>query len=177
MVENSGSRSLDAAGTAASQGGFIRPFPAGTPDADIELSLHYVLAHRHDQPATAGYTPVSGKRPFTITNDPVKSPILDTLLQRTCTGTVVQQGIRNHPWYGTRHWAQAVFFRKPDGTPWIKFYEDGYPTLAPVVEIGKLVQWTGREEHLRGGASRFTTYSVWPDGDNNLNGSTDRLCC
>ena len=36
----------------------MRPFPAGEPKADIDISLHYVLAHRHDQPVAAGYTPV-----------------------------------------------------------------------------------------------------------------------
>ncbi len=173
VVESSGSRSLDMAGSSAFRGGFVRPFPAGAPEANIDISLHYVLAHRHDQPVAAGYTPVLSKSSFAITNDPVKSPVLDTMLQRTCTGTVVKQGIRNHPNYGIRNWAQAVFFRKPDGTPWIKFYEGGYPVLASVTEVGKLVQWTGREEHIGAGNSRFTQYTVWPDGDNNISGSIE----
>jgi len=148
VVESSGSPSIDMAGSSTFRGGFVRPFPAGAPGADVDISLHYVLAHRHDQPVAAGYTPVVSKSPFTITNHPVKSPILDTMLQRTCTGTVVKEGIRNHPWYGGRHWVQAVFFRKPDdGTPWVKFYDGGETLLAPVNEVGKLVQWTGREEH------------------------------
>ena len=171
VVDSSGSRSLDTAGASAFRGGFVRPFPAGAPEASLDISLHYVLAHRHDQPVAAGYTPVLSKRPFTIMNDPVKSPILDTMLQRTCTGTVVKQGIRNHPMYGTRFGAEAVFFRKPDGTPWVKFYESGYSSISPVTELGKLVQWTGREEHFRNGASWFYTYTVWPDGDNKLIGS------
>ena len=83
VVGSSGSHSLDTAAVAAFRGGFVRPFPAGTPEAEIDLSLHYVLAHRHDQPVAAGYTPVASKSPFTITNDPVKSPILETMLQRT----------------------------------------------------------------------------------------------
>ena len=170
-VGSSGSRSLDTAGVSAFRGGFVRPFPAGEPEADMDISLHYVLAHRHDQPVAAGYTPVLSKGPFTIANDPIKSPILDTMLQRTCTGTVVKQGIRNHPNYGIRNWAQAIFFRKPDGAPWVKFYEGGYPILSPVTEVGKVVQWTGREEHLRGGVSMFTQYTVWHDGDSNLNGN------
>ena len=100
VVGSSGSQSLDAAALAVFRGGFVRPFPAGAPQAELDLSLHYVLAHRHDQPVAADYTPVPSKSPFTITNDPVKSPILETMLQRTCTGTIVNQGIRNHPWYG-----------------------------------------------------------------------------
>jgi len=170
VVGSSGSRPLDTAGTLAFRGGFVQPFPAGEPEAEVDLLLQYVLAHRHDQPVAAGYTPVSSKRPFTITNDPVKSPILDTMLQKTCTGKVVKQGIRNHPVYGVNYWAQAIFFRRPDGTPWVKFYEGGYPILAPVVEVGKLVQWTGRGERIGGGAIRYTQYTVWSDGENNLNG-------
>ena len=69
-------------------------FPEGEPNADIDISLHYVLVHRHDQPVAAGYTPVLPKSPFTITNDPVKSPILDTMLQRICIGTVVRGAIK-----------------------------------------------------------------------------------
>jgi hypothetical protein len=93
VVESSGSRSLDTAGDSVFRGGFVRPFPNGEPKADIDISLHYVLAHRHDQPvAAAGYTPVSSKSPFTITNDPVKSPVLETMQQRVCTGTMVLGG-------------------------------------------------------------------------------------
>ena len=175
VVESSGSRSLDTAGVSAFRGGFVRPFPAGAPETNIDISLHYVLAHRHDQPVAAGYTPMSSKSPFTITNDPVRSPILDTMLQRTCTGTVVRQGIKNHPSYGISAWAQAIFFRKPDGTPWVKFYENGHPILAPVIEVGKLVQWTGRAERGGGGTSRFTQYTVWHDGNNNLSGNLENL--
>ncbi len=171
LAGSSGSGALDAAGASTFRGGFIGPFPSGAPEAAIDISLHYVLAHRHDQPVAAGYTPVLSKSPFTITNDPVESPILDTMLQRTCTGTVVKQGIRNHPMYGTRNSAQAIFFRRPDGTPWVKFDEGGYPILAPVTEVGKVVEWTGREEFLKGGSSSFTQYTVWPDGGNNLSGS------
>src|ERR1700735_64361 len=111
VVASSGSRSLDTAGDSLFRGGFVRPFPEGEPKGDIDISLHYVLAHRHDQPVAAGYTPVLSKSPFTIMNDPVKSPILETMLQRTCTGTLVLGGIANHPWYGIRYGIQAIFFR------------------------------------------------------------------
>jgi TonB family protein len=94
VVASSGSRSLDTAGDSVFHGGFVPPFLEGEPQADIDISLHYVLAHRHDQPAAAGYTPVLSKSPFTITNDPVKSPILDTMLQRICIGTVVRGAIK-----------------------------------------------------------------------------------
>ena len=97
VVEGSGSQSLDAAGPSVFRGGFVRPFPEGEPKAEIDISLHYVLAHRHDQPVAAGYTPVLSKSPFTIMNDPVKSPILETMLQRTCTGTELKGGDKKSP--------------------------------------------------------------------------------
>jgi TonB family protein len=168
VVGSSGSASLDTAGASVFREGFVRPFPEGEPQAEIDLSLHYVLAHRHDQPVAAGYTPVSSKGPFTIMNDPVKSPILETMLQRTCTGTVWRGGIKNHPEYGMRIWAQAIFFRKPDGTPWVKFYEGGYPSLSPVTQVGKMVEWTGRQ--LGKHEPYWHQYSVWADGDNHLSG-------
>jgi TonB family protein len=169
-VGSSGSPSLDTAGETVFRGASVRPFPEGEPKAEIDLSLHYVLAHRHDQPVPAGYVPVSSNGPFTITNDPVKSPILDTMLQRACTGMMVLGGIANEHVYGMHSWAQAIFFRKPDGTPWVKFWEQGHQTLAPVTEIGKMVTWTGRHVSVRGreGWSQFT---VWPDGDNHLSGA------
>jgi TonB family protein len=171
LVESSGSSSLDTAGPAVFRGGFVRPFPEGEPKADLNISLHYVLAHRHDQPVAAGYTPVLSRSPFTISNDPVASPILDTMLQRTCTGTMVLGGVANHPIYGVHYQAQAIFFRKPDGTPWVKFYERGYPSLSPVTEVGKMVTWTGRQEHIPKEGYRWFVYTVWPDGDNHLSGA------
>jgi TonB family protein len=172
LVESSGSRSLDTAGDAVFRGGFVRPFPEGELKADIDISLHYVLVHQHDQPMAAGYTPVLSKSPFTITNDPVRSAILDTMLQRVCTGTIVLGGIANHPIFGMRSWAQAIFFRKPDGTPWVKFYERGYPSLSPVTQVGKMVTWTGRQERIgKEGNQLWFQYTVWPDGDNHLNGA------
>ena len=169
LVESSGSRSLDTAGIATFRSGFVRSFAEDAPEAAVDLSLHYLLAHRHDQPVAADYTPVRSKRPFTIANDPVKSPILETMLQRTCTGTVVKQGIRNHPIYGEHIWAQAIFFRRPDGTPWVKFYEGGYAVVAPVTEVGRMVQWS-RGERLKG-ILRYIQYTVWSDDNNNLSGN------
>lgn len=169
VVGSSGSLSLDTAGAAAFHGGFVRPFPPSMPEASLDLTLHYVLAHRHDQPVPTGVTPVAFSRAFSITNDPVKSPILETMMQRSCTGTIVSGGIRNHPAYGSRSWAEAIFFRNPDGTPWVKFYVGGQPILSKVAEVGKLVQWAGRE-NLQTGS--FTQYTVWADG-NNLNGNSE----
>jgi TonB family protein len=173
VVESSGSRSLDTAGGSVFRGASVRPFLAGEPNADVDLSLHYVLAHRHDQPVAAGYAPVASKSPFTIANDPVKSPILETMLQRICTGTMVLGGVPGHSWYGSSFAAQAIFFRKPDGTPWVKLYERGYPSLSPVIEVGKMVTWTGRKEQIGGGQGfeKWLQYTAWYDGDNHLRGA------
>jgi TonB family protein len=176
MVASSGSPSLDTAGDSVFRGGSVRPFPEGEPNADIDISLHYVLAHRHDQPQAADYKPTStsARSPFTITNDPVTSPILETMLQRTCTGTMVLGGIPNYPIYGMHSWAQAIFFRKPDGTPWVKFYERGYPSLSPVTQVGKMVTWTGRQESFGPNPTTgafWLQYTVWSDGDNHLSGA------
>jgi TonB family protein len=170
VVETSGSPSLDAAGEAVFRGAVVRPFPEGEPEADINISLHYVLAHRHDQPVPANYTPAPSRGAFTIMNDPVKSPILDTMLQRTCTGTMTLGGIPNHPAFGVHSWAQAIFFRKPDGTPWVKFWEKGQLSVSPVTEVGKMVTWTGPLYGAVKDAS-WHQYTVWPDGENHLSGA------
>jgi TonB family protein len=172
VVESSGSRSLDAAGSSVFRDVFVRPFPEGEPNADVDISLHYVLAHRHDQPVAAGYTPVSSKSPFTIMNDPVRSPVVDTMLQRNCAGTAVLGGIRNHPEYGLPYAARAIFFRKADGTPWVKFDKGGHRSISPVIEVGKMVQWTGAEERPCGYCAwYFPQYTAWLDGDNHLSGA------
>jgi hypothetical protein len=96
------------------------------------------------------------------------------MLQRTCTGTMVLGGVTNRPIYGVHYQAQAIFFRKPDGTPWVKFYERGYASLSPVTEVGKMVTWTGRQEQISTGKDviqRWLQYTVWPDGDNHLSGA------
>lgn len=176
VVESSGSPSLDVAATAAFRGGFVRRFPTGIPEAVLDVSAHYVLAYRRDQQPTASITPVSSGRSFTITNQPVQSPILETMLQKSCTGTVVKQGIRNHPSYGVRYQAQAIFFRRPDGTPWVRFSEGGSSlSLAPIVQVGKVLRWSGPEEHHPQGGSSFTQYTAWADGDNVIIGDLETV--
>jgi TonB family protein len=174
LVGRSGSQSIDAAAEAVFHGASVRPFTGGEPTFDMDISLHYVLAYRHDQPVPAGYTPVASRGPFTITNDPIKSPILGAMLQRTCTGTMVYGGIADHPLFGVHSWAQAIFFQKPNGTPWVKLYEFGHSTLAPVTQIGKMVTWTGRQGNatspFKSGTDWFQ-YTLWSDGDNHIKGS------
>jgi TonB family protein len=174
LVQSSGSQALDAAGLAAFRTGAVGRFPEGEPGADLDLSLHYVLAHRHDEAVSAGYTPTPYTAPFTIANNPVKSPILETMLQRTCTGTVTRNGGMNQPWRGFRGDVTLVFFRKPDGTPWVKLNETGNLSISPVTQIGNMLQWVGPLERLPGAGSNtafYTTYTVWPDGPNHLGGA------
>src|SRR3984957_16877384 len=172
VAESSGSRSLDSAGSAAFRDGFVRPFPAGEPQADIDISLRYILAHRHDEVVPVGYTPVLSRSHFSITNDPVKSPVLDKMAQRVCTGRVVKGGIRNRPWSGYPSRATAIFFRKPDGTPWVKFEAWGMNSISPVVEVGNTLQWTGHVDyHLTNSFPLGFQYTAWPDGDNHLGGA------
>ncbi len=171
VVASSGSPALDAAGEAVFRGASVSPFPAGEPKVDLDISLHYVLAHRHDQPVAAGYTPVAPKSPFTIANDPVKSPILDTMVQRICTGTMVLGGVPNEPVYGAHYRAQAIFFHRPDGTPWVKFWEKGHVTLAPVTQVGKMVTWAGIQQGTNPASAWWYQFTVWPDGDNHLRGT------
>ena len=169
VVESSGSRSLDTAALAAFRTGTVRPFTA--PEVDLDISLHYVLAHRHDQPVPANYTPVSSKSRFTITNDPVKSPILETMLQKTCAGTAVRFGSRTRTWQGMHGSAQAIFFRKPDGTPWVKFTEGGQTVTSPVTQLGNMLQWVGRTEFRGNQGFSSSQWTVWSDGANHLSGA------
>lgn len=172
VVASSGSRTLDAAGDSVFRGGVVRPFPEGEPKADMDIALNYVLVHRHDQPVPAGYTPVPPKKPFTVTNDPAKSPILDTMLQKVCTGRIVLGGIANRPLFGMHFSTEAIFFRKPDGTPWVKFDELGYPVLSPVTQVGKMLAWTGTQQRAcAAGCFYWLQYTAWADGDNHLTGA------
>jgi TonB family protein len=171
VARGSGSQSLDAAALRTFTGGFIRPFPEGLPGTELDISLNYVLAHRHDQPVPVGYKPVAQKIPFTIENDPVKPPLLEKMLQKTCTGMIVTQGVLNHPIYGIRYYgSKLVFFRRPDGTPWVEFHEGGHMSISPVVEVGKLVSWRGPTSG-KSGAGAVWYYTAWLEGNNKLKGT------
>jgi TonB family protein len=175
VARGSGSQSLDAAALRTFTGGFIRPFPEGVPGTELDISLHYVLAHRHDQPVPVGYKPMPLKAAFSIANDPVKPPLLEKMLQKTCTGTIVTSGIQNHPLYGIRYYgSKLVFFRQPDGTPWVEFHEGGRMSISPVVEVGKLVSWRGPTSARAMGPGSVFYYTAWLEGDNKLTGSVSR---
>jgi TonB family protein len=176
VAESSGSNTIDAAALSAFRTGAVHPFPESEGEADLDLSVHYVLAHRHGDTLPVSTTPTPSRAPFTIANDPVSSPVLDTMLQRTCTGIITENGGMNQPWRGYRGNATLIFFRKPDGMPWVKMNETGTLSISPVVQIGRMVQWVGPLRHPLGGAvtsamMRHTTYTVWADGPNHLAGA------
>jgi hypothetical protein len=120
-------------------------------------------------PVVAGYAPASSKAPFTITNDPVHDTVVDTMLAQTCTGTLVPI------WWSMRPTVpvQAIFYGKPGGTKWVKFYGNGIgPEDYPVTELGRSAQWQGLTIFLVKGTRTVSHYAVWPDGDNHISGTT-----
>ena len=160
MVQGSGSHTLDMAGYEVFKYARLRPFPPGSPaaQADVNITLHYVLAHQQS------------KSPFTVTNDPVHGTVVDTMLEKTCTGRFVP----NPLWSGQRRFhpylVQATWYRNPDGTKWIRFYHDGEgPDYLPVTELGMSAQWIDRPQGVYGVSTHF---ELWPEGDNHISGKT-----
>jgi TonB family protein len=164
VEQSSGSEILDEAAYEVFLRARLRPFPPGTPAprADIYITMHYVLANRQ-----AGNAPAPPKRPFTITSDQVQATAVDTMKQKICTGTLTE----GYFFDSQRIPVEAIFYRAPDGTPWVKWTSYGGTVIqSQVTEIGTSAQWTGmaatghREKPPR---SRF---AVWPVGDNHLSG-------
>jgi TonB family protein len=178
MVEqSSGSKSLDNAAYIVFFKQYLTRFPPGTAaaEADLHISLHYVLAHRHDQPVNASTLPALSKKPFTVTNGPVKDTVVDTMQQRTCTGTEVTNNLGDTPpdsVFGTHDRVTAIFYRQPDGTAWVNWWTTGGTRIVvPVTELGVSAQWFYKyDRRWRGN----THYAVWPQGDNprHLSGRT-----
>jgi hypothetical protein len=121
-------------------------------------------------PTVAGSAPDSSKPPFTIDNGPVHDTVVDTMLSRTCTGTI------GPIWwaFGTQIAVQARFFQKLDGTKWVRWYYNGFgPEDYPVVELGLSAQWISYSVgNGPGRGMSRTSIAVWPDGDNHLRGRT-----
>ena len=158
LVEGSGSRSLDQAGLYAFHGAHLPPFPPGTPtpQAEVNLTLHFVLAHRPPNSA------------FTMGNDPVEGTVVDTYLERSCSGYTKALW----SWQQTKYdhiWIQTTWYRRPDGTKWVKFYYNGTgPILLPVTELGKSAQFTTPPQ---GFEATYAYFAVWPNGANSLSGT------
>ena len=67
-------------------------------------------------PAVGGHAPASSKSPFTITNDPAQGTVVDTMLELTCTGTIVP----HWSWQGEAWRLQAKPDKHPDATRWVQ---------------------------------------------------------
>jgi len=157
VAQGSGSHTLDMAGYEVFKYARLRPVPSAppAPQADVFITLHYVLAHQQT------------KSPFTVTNDPVVGTVVDTMLERTCRGFAVP----NPLWFGYhRYWIQATWYHRPDGTKWIRYYQDGRgPDYLPVTELGMSAQWNSPYENK---ILTHTHFELWPDGDNHISGKT-----
>jgi TonB family protein len=159
VVQPSGWQSIDVASWVAFQGAHLRPLPPTPPaaEAEVNLTLHFVLGHLQSRPA------------FTITTDPVHGTVVDTNVQKLCTGTVSQ------PWPGPEggyYAIEATWYRKTDGSPWVKFYWAGKgPLDIPLIELSVSPQWH-TPPVTRMSNTWVTRYAVWPDGDNRLTGTT-----
>jgi len=169
VVESSGSKLLDDASFEIFHRARLRPFPPGTPAprADIFISMHYLLAHRQGAAAAAA----AKKSPFTITDEPVKDTVVATMQQRVCTGIVVEGWAFDE----LRIPAQAVFYQRPDGTPWVKWTSRGGVTIdAPVTEEGASAHWYGLPPSGPPSTRRAPPrYAVWPMGDNRIAGRSE----
>ena len=162
-VEGSGSKSIDQAVFWTFHNMFLQPFPPGTPapQADVTITLHYVLS---DQPA---------RKPFTITNAPVKNSVVATMLQRTCAGTVLIGGWGPNRWGASQDNVRVIFYHKPDGAAWIDFWPGGHFGLVqrPVTELGVSAQWNDMPRNYGQGLIVVPHYAVWPAGENHLSGT------
>jgi len=161
VVQDSGSKDLDKAALWTFHNMHLEPFPPGTaaPQADVYITLHYVLSN---QPA---------KTPFTVTNAPVKDSAVATTLQRTCTGTAVMGGWGPNSPLGWHRRVAVTFYRKPDGTPWARWEDQGgVLTFVPVVELGMSAQWTAQYTLTKPPYPWFH-YAVWPADKNGLSGT------
>ena len=132
--------------------------------ASAILAAAFVLA-----PVVAGTAPASSKTPFTVTNDPVHNTVVDAMQQRTCTGTIAP----TWSWIIAPYRVQAIFYRKPDGTKWVKFYHKAIgPQYLSVTEVGVSAQWNIIPPDRAAATTWYTHYAVWPQGDNRLSGIT-----
>jgi TonB family protein len=189
VEQGSGSTALDNAAFVVFFKQYLAKFPPGTrareadvfspgaalTEADVHISLHYVLTHRHDQPVNASTLPALSDSPFTVTNGPVKGAVVETLLQRNCSGEMVTNQLgdsRPDSILGAHNRVTAIFYRKPDGTPWVKWsFNGGTVNFFPVIELGVSAQW--RYPYFKAYYNNPPEhYAVWPAGDNHLSGRT-----
>jgi TonB family protein len=188
IEQGSGVRSIDNAAFIVFMKQWLPRFPPGTrarqadvllqtlTEADLHISLHYVLAHRHDQPVNASTAPALSKQPFTVTNGPVKDTVVETMQRRTCTGDLATNALGDLPPDSilvSHDRITAVFYRKPDGKPWVQWsHGGGQAEFHPITELGVSAQWNGVCRGAFG--CDMPHFDLWPDSDNpnHLSGRT-----
>jgi hypothetical protein len=164
VVQGSGSKILDAAAYDVFHRAFLRPFPPGTPAprADAYVTMRFVLKN-----GTA-----ASKGPFTITNEPVHGTVFEKMQDKVCTGEMVQGPLGMNSIVGSRGPAEAYFFRKPDGSAWVRFTAFfGIVFFAPVSDLGMAAQWDALGPPAKSGDRGSIHYALWPSGDNRITGS------
>jgi TonB family protein len=159
VEQSSGSAAIDEAAHDAFLRAVLQPFPPGTPAprADVYITARYILTQ-------AGSAPP--RRAFTITNAPVKETVVETMNERICPGTM-KEG-----WpIDARIWpVEAMYYRKPDGTPWVRWTSRfGVVEHARVTENGTSARWNGLAEVVAGKPPPIL-FEVWRVGENHLAG-------
>jgi TonB family protein len=169
VIERSGSKHIDNAAYLAFHDARLHPFPPGTPapQADVFITLHYVLTHGQVAAAAA-----VSRRPFTVTDKPVEATNASSLQQKTCTGVLVLDSPHGEidSWYGRHDWARAIFYRTPDGKPRVRFWTSWYSSDVQVNESDGSAGWLGPEQK-KGGTSVQLRFALWPAGADHVGGS------
>ena len=170
LDEASGSKFLNNAAYLAFRDAHLHPFPPGTPapQADVHITLHYVLTHG-DVAAAAAVS----KRPFTVTNKPVEASNASSLQQKTCAGLLVSDSATGEldSWRGRREWAKAIFYRTPDGKQRVKFWTAWGSNDVAVNETDGSAGWLGQLQKKGGFSFVQLRFSLWPAGADHVGGS------
>ncbi len=153
-------------------------FPEGEPKADIDLSLHYVLAHRHDQPVAAGYTPRGVQKP--LHHNERSGPSRLSRLRQCCKGPAPERspgmGYQITPCtecvLGPRQSSFASLMAR-HGSSFMR-------GAIPAHLSGNRSRQDGcsgpvRLEHHDKWTPSYTQYTAWSDGDNHLSGAGGSL--
>jgi len=161
VEQSSGSVAIDEAAHDAFLRAVLRPFPPGTPAprADVYITARYILTQ-----GQAGRAPP--KRAFTVTNAPIKETVVETMKERICPGTMKE----GWPFEARIMPVEAMFYRRPDGTPWVRWTSrDGIVEQARVTENGTSARWYGLAA-VSPLKQAPVLLEVWRVGDNHLSG-------
>jgi TonB family protein len=175
IEQGAGVKQIDNAAYVAFRGAHLHPFPPGTPapQADVTITLHYVLTNGPQAAAAAL------RHPFTVTNKPIQGTVVATMpqQQRTCTGKLVldSPGLLDS-FRGSRGYIEVTFYRAPDGKPRAKISLSTGVVDQPVNEFDGSVGWAGPIEHKTAYEYSWKHYYFWPSGSDHVTGSlTDTM--